>query len=465
MSAVYEVVEIARVRANPENIRDDMGDLERLSKEIKTMGVRSPLVVYPHPELEGDFMIRDGHRRRQAAINAGLVKVPVVIEEASARGALEDIETMLTTGVSAKRITEMERAKGFQRMLDLGLNESTIGKRFTRPKSEVVTLGRLTKAPEKVQAAFSKGRIDLLQLKKLTDLQAAGQTDVMEKAIDNREFNTNSGYKIDVERVIAQAETAAQAETTTQRLLDLGAKQITQEQSYNLSNVPDEPAMTEEEHVAAEHVFYQSPYRDEPDWYLKTSKPKDAVSEDEKAERAQVRELSAGLGTAFKLRRQFMVRTIQDTGAGVSLEADMELLLDCLIYTIMKLDDDVLGMITGIDPPADGQSYSEGEKWKARVRASFSKMSWKQIARAAAWAENQDTDKRLRRAAAFERTQYNWSSHKIWLDRAQRLFGYRLDEAETSAVEFYKAKGGTYRGITTEGENRDVEEDLVILDD
>ncbi|NVM97806.1 ParB/RepB/Spo0J family partition protein [Arthrobacter sp. SDTb3-6] len=462
---VYEVVDIARVRANPSNIREDLGDLERLTAEVKTIGVLQPLIVYPHPSLEGDFVIKDGHRRRQAAVNAGLLKVPVLIEEVSVRGALDDIETMLTTGRNHRPLDLLEEAKGFQMLLDLGLNESTIGKRFKKPKSEIVTKSRLVSAPEKVQDAFARGRVDLLQLKKLTDLQAAGQTEVLERALDNREFNTSSGYGIDVERVIAQAETAVQAEATTERLLALGAKEITQEQSYKLTRVPDEPALTEEEHVAAEHFFFQSPYRDETDWYLKTSKQADsAVSDAVKAERATLRELSAGLLTAFKLRRQFMVRTIQDTGAGVSLEADLELLLDCLIYPIMKLDVEVLAQITGIEPPEDKESYRAREQWQGKVRASFARMSWKQIARAAAWGDSQDTDKRLRKAPAFDRTEYNWSHHKSWLDKLQRLFGYRLDEAERDTLEFFKAKGGKYGyGELTEGTNRDVNDDVEIL--
>lgn len=462
---VYEVVDIARVRANPSNIREDLGDLERLTAEVKTIGVLQPLIVYPHPTLEGDFVIKDGHRRRQAAVNAGLLRVPVLIEEVSVRGALDDIETMLTTGRNHRPLDLLEEAKGFQMLLDLGLNESTIGKRFKKPKSEIVTKASLLSAPEKVQDAFTRGRVDLLQLKKLTDLQAAGQAEVLEKALDNREFHPHGGYKIDVDRVIAQAETAVQAEATTERLLALGAKQISQEQTYKLAHVPDDDALTEEEHVAAEHLFFQSPYRDEPDWYLKSSKQAEAeVSEADKAERATIRELSVGLLTAFKLRRQFLVRTVQDTGAGVSLEADLELLLDCLWYPITKLDDEVLASITGIEPPADKESYRERQQWLEKVKASFSRMSWKQIARAAAWGESQDTDKRLRKAPAFARDEHNWGGHKSWLNRVQRLFGYRLDEAERDTLEFYKAKGGTYGyKELPEGANRDVTEDVEVL--
>lgn len=466
MTTEFKVVDIAQVRVNPNNIREDLGDLDRLAGEVKTMGVLQPLLVYPHPSLEGDFIIKDGHRRHAAAVRAGLSVVPVLVEEVSARGVLDDIETMLTTGRNHRGLNKLEEAKGFQMLLDLGLNESTIGKRFKQPKSEVITKARVMKAPEKVQDAYGRGRIDLLQLKRLTDLQASGQAEVLERALAANDFDTDGGYKINADRLIAQAETAQQVAETTERLLALGVKQVPAEQGYKLEAVPDEPALSEEEHVAAGHVFSMSHWSDEPNWYEPRTSAKDAeVSAGVKAEQAKIQELSAGLLTAFKLRRQFLVRTVQDAGSGVSVDADLELLLEVVWHKIGKLDDVVLAAITGIDPPEDRESYRERQKFEGKVRAAFSRMSWKQMARAAAWGESQDTDKRLRKAPAFARNEYNWSSHKSWLDKVQRLFGYRLDQAERDTLEFYQEKGGQYGNHKElpEGVNRDVSEDVEVL--
>lgn len=460
----FMVVDIAQVRANPHNIREDLGDLDRLAGEVKTMGILQPLLVYPHPELEGDYIIKDGHRRHAAAVRAGLSVVPVLVEEVSARGVLDDLETMLTTGRNHRSLNKLEEAKGFQMLLDLGLNESTIGKRFKQPKSEVVTKARVMKAPEKVQDAYGRGRIDLLQLKKLTDLQASGQAEVLERALEARDFDTDGGYVINADRIIAQAETAHQAAEVTERLLALGAKQVPAEKAYQLESVPDEPPMTEEEHVAAGHVFSMSRWSDEPNWYVERSKGKaEELSAEAKAEQSRIRELSAGLLTAFKLRRQFLVRLVQDTGAGVSQDADLELLLGVVWHQIGKLDDVVLAEITGIDPPENKDDWTANNAWRDRVRAVFAKMSWKQLARAAAWGESNDTDKRLRKAPAFARGEYNWSNHRTWLTTVQRLFGYRLDQAERDTVAFYEAKGGNYHYKEFPGANRDVSEDLEVL--
>ena len=117
MTTMFEEIQIEKVRANPANIREDLGDMERLAAEVKTVGIRSPLVVYPHPDIEGDFMIQEGHRRRQAALAAGLSELPCIIVEAPKRPA-EDVEVMLSTGRNHKPLTRLEEARGESRFLE-----------------------------------------------------------------------------------------------------------------------------------------------------------------------------------------------------------------------------------------------------------------------------------------------------------------------------------------------------------
>lgn len=69
-------VPVDRLRAHPDNVRRDLGDLRELTASIRGRGVLQPLRV----ERRGDFMrIRAGHRRAAAAQLAKLRKVPCVI--------------------------------------------------------------------------------------------------------------------------------------------------------------------------------------------------------------------------------------------------------------------------------------------------------------------------------------------------------------------------------------------------
>lgn len=69
---------LARLRAHPDNVRRDLGDLRELVASIRLQGVLQPLRV-ERPE-GGEFLrIRAGHRRAAAAQLAGLRTVPAVI--------------------------------------------------------------------------------------------------------------------------------------------------------------------------------------------------------------------------------------------------------------------------------------------------------------------------------------------------------------------------------------------------
>lgn len=466
MSKEFRVVDIAMVRPNPNNIREDLGDLEQLAKESKTIGILTPLAVYPHPELEGDFMVKDGHRRLGAAIKAGLSSVPVVIEERSARGAVADVEAMLSTGLSHRLLNKLEEAKGYQLLLDLGQNESTVGKKLLRPKSEVLALGRVAKAPEKVRQAYSHGRLDLLAVKKLTDLEAAGQTGVLSKVLESRDFDNRFGWSIDdVDHKIAQAEVCQAVDETVNRLSAMGGV-LRQDQRDENFDLVDAAEFTDEEHIAAGHLFYVGTDQLDPVWYVKLSKPKPKISDKEKRDKATLRALNAGLQVSYAVRSQAVVSQIQSKD-GVSEAMDKELLLEMLLPDIMKFKDETLVELTGISKPEGIPDYGkERWEWRGRVEAALSKLSWRQLARAAVYAKHEDTDRQLRFAKAFDRSVYEWPSRQRWLNRVQSHFGYRLDQSERESLEFFKGRGKDRVNINPhDGSAEEASADVVVLDD
>jgi len=69
-------VPVDRLRANPCNIRTDLGDLRELTESIRHEGVLVPLMA----EERGDHLqILHGHRRWAAAQLAGVARVPVIV--------------------------------------------------------------------------------------------------------------------------------------------------------------------------------------------------------------------------------------------------------------------------------------------------------------------------------------------------------------------------------------------------
>ena len=58
---------------HPSNVRDDLGDLDELTASIRQVGILEPLTVVP---TDDGHRIVTGHRRKAAAIAAGLATVP-----------------------------------------------------------------------------------------------------------------------------------------------------------------------------------------------------------------------------------------------------------------------------------------------------------------------------------------------------------------------------------------------------
>lgn len=74
------------ISPNPRNPRRyfKQATLDELRSSIQKVGMLVPLIVYPDPETPGSFVLLDGERRLQCAIDLGLFEVPAnVIPEPS----------------------------------------------------------------------------------------------------------------------------------------------------------------------------------------------------------------------------------------------------------------------------------------------------------------------------------------------------------------------------------------------
>lgn len=61
------------------NVRKTSGDFEALVESAKVNGIKTPLIVRPYRDIIGEYEIIAGHRRREAAKDAGLDKVPCIV--------------------------------------------------------------------------------------------------------------------------------------------------------------------------------------------------------------------------------------------------------------------------------------------------------------------------------------------------------------------------------------------------
>lgn len=472
MATRFEEIQIGQVHANAANIREDMGDMESLAAEVKTIGIRNPLLVYPHPTLEGDFLVQDGHRRLDAARANGALFVPCLIIDAPKRGLREDIEVMLSTGKAAKLLNPLEVSYGFEQLVADGMDETTIGKKYKVPKSEVKARARISSAPETLKERFAGGRLSLDEMKRIQDLEDAGVPEVFEEVVAQVAKDSEQRWNFNVENIIASKQQQHEREQLREELLGQGAKEAGgYDVQYDGKHDKVTQEMTVAEHIEAKHVFYQS--HGELSWYAKRVKAKPEPTAAEVEEAQLRRSLEAGLSIQARVRRKFLVDKVHAKENPAGKDADFDLLFYFAWRTIQHAPDDLLSALSGIavpEAPEDTDGYDEAavhEEWLARVEKVFRKLTWQQISRIAVIAQVEERDKSLGKLSGFQRDKGVWALHREWYGLLQEKFGYRLDESERNAVLWAELQGGVsnYWAKPTEGENRNLDEDLVILDD
>ncbi|GAA4923337.1 ParB/RepB/Spo0J family partition protein [Nesterenkonia rhizosphaerae] len=441
--AEIQEIPLDRIHPNPINIRDEITEddpaTQRLADEISTLGVVNPALIYPHPEKPGEYIIRDGHRRRLASILAGKETLPAIIMDPPKRGAREDIEAMMTTGRNHRPLHRLEEARGMQLMLDLGMNESTIGKKFKQPKSHVVAKAKLAAADDHLSRAYGTGQLDLEQALELQKLEEAGEHDVYEeatKAIAARPWER------DVTRVIAHSRQHVEQQAEVEALQELGGTQAPNDASYSGKYEQVTEWLGTVQHIEAGHHFRVTHMGDslEIEWWKPLTKPATGLTEEEKADKKQVRELNEGLALAYATRRHFLVEAVQNP-RGATQEADFEMLVDLLWSDISRMDEHLLGEITGISFPTEkvnDATWPQRTEWfeKVRNRLRSGVFTWRQIARMRALAQYYvAADKKMRRVDGYDMSTWDWHTKGEWIERLTRWFGYQLTDVEKAAIQ------------------------------
>jgi len=130
---------ISILHDDPDNARTifDEKEIDDLAESIKWVskttgkrrGIKEPLSVRRHPEIEGEYVINSGNRRKLAAIKAGDTEVPCFIDDDA-----DDYDKLI---VNVKRvgITAMEMAAFINRRIEAGDSKGDIAKAIGQPAS------------------------------------------------------------------------------------------------------------------------------------------------------------------------------------------------------------------------------------------------------------------------------------------------------------------------------------------
>ncbi|MGI5161435.1 ParB/RepB/Spo0J family partition protein [Microbispora sp. CA-102843] len=148
---------IDKIQGNPDNIRDDVGDVSDLAASIKAHGLLQPLTVRPHPMVPGGYELLAGHRRHVASIEAGLTTVPAII-----RRDVDDataVEVMLVENVQRRDLNPMEKAEALGKLRESGYSNALISARTGIPDSTVSYLLALLELDEAGRERVRSGEL------------------------------------------------------------------------------------------------------------------------------------------------------------------------------------------------------------------------------------------------------------------------------------------------------------------
>jgi ParB family chromosome partitioning protein len=141
-------VDINLLQPNPLQVRSliKSESLVDLVESIKEHGILEPLVVAKTP---AGLQIIAGERRWRAAKIVGITRIPVIIRETSTQGMLE---MAIVENVQREDLNPIERAQGFQRLIDeFGLGVTEIAKRIGKSPAYTSNSLRLLALPDAIK--------------------------------------------------------------------------------------------------------------------------------------------------------------------------------------------------------------------------------------------------------------------------------------------------------------------------
>jgi ParB family chromosome partitioning protein len=157
-SADIVQLDVDQIERNPRQPRRsfEASELQELADSIREHGVLQPLMV-AKPEGSDSLILIAGERRLQAAKQAGLATVPVILREATDEQLLV---LALIENLQREDLSAIEAAEGYRQLADdFGLSHEAIGERVGKSRSTISNALRLLNLPESVQDAVDQGMI------------------------------------------------------------------------------------------------------------------------------------------------------------------------------------------------------------------------------------------------------------------------------------------------------------------
>lgn len=152
------------------NVRDE-ADLDAdFIASIAEHGVLQPIAAVR--AADGQILVRAGQRRTLAARAAGLATVPVYVRPlAPGDDLVERVTEQIVENDQRRELTESQRARGIQQLLDAGVSVTKVAKKLSVKKDTVKAAETVGKS-EVATTALDTGQLSLTEAAALTEFES-----------------------------------------------------------------------------------------------------------------------------------------------------------------------------------------------------------------------------------------------------------------------------------------------------
>src|SRR4051812_47687667 len=144
-----------------DNVRDHVELDKDFLASLRELGVIVPILAVR--DAEGRTYVREGQCRTLGAREVGLTSVPVYVLPADASDAdtatVERIVQQMVANDQRHALTNSQRARAIQQMLDTGMSATKVAKKLSMPRVAVKAAGAAAKSATAL-SALDEGQLD-----------------------------------------------------------------------------------------------------------------------------------------------------------------------------------------------------------------------------------------------------------------------------------------------------------------
>ncbi len=155
-------IRIEDIRPNPDNPRDEAGDVTELADQIEAEGQLYDALVIPDPQNPGKVLLLDGYRRWVGMRARGYETMTCRIlhlapdEDPTVYAVVVGLITS-----SGKPLNAMERARAYNKLIKKGLTATEVARRLGKKVSTITRDLELMDLAPKTQTAIVEGRLSV----------------------------------------------------------------------------------------------------------------------------------------------------------------------------------------------------------------------------------------------------------------------------------------------------------------